>query len=348
MNSLFVLEGLAGNVSNAIVCHLSMHNLHGTFMNLRHLQTFVRVADAGGFAAALPSLNLSQPAASRQIQSLEADLQVKLFDRNARGVQLTSAGEDLLRRSRALLADAAVLLERSRALKLGDTGLLRIGATTQVIQSTLAPFLRIYRRKFPRVTVELVEDGGKRLPERLRQGDVHIVLTNTLDEDLLQYALYPVCAIAVSHRAHRFGKMPTIDVSELASEQVLVLDQSFESREWLNMACARASVRPHIILESKAPHTIVALAAAKHGVAVVPSTVIVTDTRLRIAPLVHREHGVGKWLTVSSLRRRFLAPFAEAFIAELAEFCRRQQPGREFFRKLSFAPKPPTPVRENL
>lgn len=314
-------------------------------MNLRHLKTFVSVADAGSFAGAQTTLNLSQPAASRQIQALEADLQLKLFDRTARGVQLTSAGEDLLRRSRALLAEAANLLERGRALKLGECGLFRVGATPQVIESTLAPFLRTYRRRHPRVTVELVEDGGKMLLDRLQHGDVHVLLTNTIDEELVQHALYPVCVVAVASKAHRFSEMETIDVGELADEPLLVLDQSFASREWMDMACARASVRPHFILESRSPHTIIALASSDHGVAVVPSTVIIKDAQLRIAPLTQRGRAVGKWLTVSSLRDRFLAPFADAFISELRGYCRQRQPGREHFRELTFAAKPRTILR---
>jgi LysR family transcriptional regulator, cyn operon transcriptional activator len=73
-------------------------------MNLRHLRAFATIADVGGFARAATRLHLSQPALSRQIHALEADLGVPLFDRIGRRVQLTSQGEDLLRRSRRLLA----------------------------------------------------------------------------------------------------------------------------------------------------------------------------------------------------------------------------------------------------
>ena len=86
-------------------------------------------------------LNLSQPAVSRQIHALESDLGVPLFDRIGRRVQLTSEGEDLLRRTRRLLAEAESLSERAGALKTGETGILRIGGTPQVIESMLADFL---------------------------------------------------------------------------------------------------------------------------------------------------------------------------------------------------------------
>jgi len=71
-------------------------------MKLNQLRTFVAVADSGGVARAAARLNLTQSAASRQISALEIELGVPLFDRVGRRVQLTSEGEDLLRRSRRL------------------------------------------------------------------------------------------------------------------------------------------------------------------------------------------------------------------------------------------------------
>src|SRR5688572_10515831 len=96
------------------------------FMNLRQLQTLITLADHGGFARAAGRLRLSQPAASRQIQALEAELGVLLFDRVGRRLQLTADGEEIVRRSRRLLQEADALHDRAIALKIGLSGTLRI------------------------------------------------------------------------------------------------------------------------------------------------------------------------------------------------------------------------------
>ena len=88
-------------------------------MNLRYLQTFVSIVDAGSMARASTRLNVSQPAASRQVLALEAELGVRLFDRIGRRLRLTSQGEELLRQSRRLLMEADLLSARARALKGG-------------------------------------------------------------------------------------------------------------------------------------------------------------------------------------------------------------------------------------
>jgi DNA-binding transcriptional LysR family regulator len=96
-------------------------------MNLRHLRTFVLIADSGGIAQASDRLHLSSPAASRQVLALENEFRVKLFDRIGRRLQLTSEGEDLLVHARRLLSDAESLGERARSLNAGQTGLIRSG-----------------------------------------------------------------------------------------------------------------------------------------------------------------------------------------------------------------------------
>jgi DNA-binding transcriptional LysR family regulator len=92
-------------------------------------------------------------------------------------------------------------------------------------------------------------------------------------------------------------------------------------------------------------HTIIALAAEGHGVAVVPSTVVVRDGRVRGAPLTQQGSAIGRWLTVGWDRQRFLARYAEYFVKELVAACQRAHPGREFIRH---ALPPPRPKASNL
>src|SRR5262245_18528183 len=320
--------------------------LESTTMNLRQLQTFVVVADAGGFAAASARLHLSQSAASRQIHALEADLRVMLFDRIGRRVHLTSEGEDLLQRGRRLLTEVDSLAERARALEKGEKGILRLGATPHVIENTLATFLGLYRQRHPGVEVHLVEDGGNRLPVRLRNGDIQLMLTVVVDEGFRHPPLYPVYAVGVSAKHHRLGKRRTVDIGELAHEPLLVLDRTFVGREWLDAACNVARIRPRVLLESRAPHTIIALAAGGHGVAVVPSTVAIRDERVRAAPLTQRGSAIGRWLTIGWDPQRFLARYAECFVDELVASCRRAHPGREFLRHAPL-PRPSERVNRN-
>lgn len=319
-----------------------MQDCYCSGVNFRHLRTFAAIADAGGFARAATRLNLSQPALSRQIQALEAELGVPLFDRIGRRVQLTSEGEDLLRRSRRLLTEVESLGERARLLKDGETGILRIGATPQVIENLLASFLTQYRRHHPKVEVHLVEDGGVRLHGRLERGDVHLALMEAASARFQGRLLYPMHLLATLSRKHRFGRRAVLEIAELADEPLLLLRRDFRSREWFDIACQVAHIRPHVLLESAAPHTLVALAATDYGIAILPSNAQAPRGIVRTVPLVQRGASVGRWAHIAWDPRRFLAPYAEQFVEELGASVRRDYPGREFIRRAPPLPRPKT------
>ena len=230
-------------------------------MNLRYLHTFVAVADAGGVRRAATRVNLSQPATSRQLHALEVELGVPLFDRIGRRLQLTSEGEDLLQRSRRLLSDAQAIGERARALKSGETGVLRVGATPQLIESMMVAFLAQHRRRHPGVEVQLIEDGGIRLPIRLERRDMHVATIPEGDDSFDSRLLYPIYVLAVMTRDHRLTRRTMLDVRDLLDEPLLLLTRAFASREWFYASCQAARISPKLVFESAAPQTLIALAA---------------------------------------------------------------------------------------
>ena len=263
-------------------------------MDLHQLRTFVAIADTDGVARAATRLNLSQPAASRQIQVLEAELGVALFDRIGRRVRLTSQGEDLLRRSRKLVAEADSLRERARALKAGHTGVVKIGATPPMIETVLAGFLPVHRRRHPGVEISVIEDGGAALIARLERGEVDLAYVPVGNDRFSGRLLYPIHVMAVVRQGHPLHRRGSLEIAELAGEPILVLRRDFGSREWFDVACQAANIRPNILLESSAHYSIVRLAAAGYGIGILPSAVRL-DKDVRAIPLVHHKAPIAKW-----------------------------------------------------
>jgi LysR family cyn operon transcriptional activator len=310
-------------------------------MKLIQLRTFVAVADNGGVARAAARLNLTQSAASRQISALEIELGVPLFDRVGRRVQLTSEGEDLLRRSRRLLGDAEALGERARALKTGQTGLLRVGATPQVIENLLADFLASYRRRYPDIEVNLVEDGGAQLPGRLERGDVHLAIMPASDQGFHGRLLYPMHLLAVLPKGHSLGGRTLLEIRELADEPLLLLRSNFATLAWFEAAIHVAHIKPRVLLHSAAPHTLIALARSGYGIAVVPSQMMRNSREgVRTVPLVHRGASIGRWAIIAWDPQRFLAPYAKQFVEDLAVSVRPAYPGRDLARRAPPLPRP--------
>jgi LysR family transcriptional regulator, cyn operon transcriptional activator len=308
-------------------------------MNLRHLRAFAMVVDVGGFGRAAERLHLSQPALSRQIHTLELEFGVRLFDRIGRRARLTSQGEDLLRRSRLLLAEAESLGERARELQSGKTAILRVAATPQVIEN-LAPFLVDYRRRHPDVEVHFVEGSGRRLVEYLEYGEVHLSIMQAGTTRFESQLLYPMHVIAVLPSRHRLARRALLEIAELADEPLLLPHQGFAAREWFDSACDMAHIQPRSLIQNAAPHTRVALAATGYAIAILPSSVRMPREGVRTVPLVHRGASIGGWVHIAWDQERFLAPYAGHFTAELVDHSRRDFPGRSLVKRAPPLPLP--------
>ncbi len=301
-------------------------------MELRHLRSFIAVADLGSFSRAAERLHLSQPALSRQVHDLESELGVRLFDRTSRRVQVTSAGHDLLEGSRGLVLDATALLERASTLKGGRTGLLRVGASPMTLESFLPAFLAFYRRRLPEVAIHLVEDGGAALLDRVERGDLHLALTFPRHRGLSNRALFPVRLLAVIAASQPLARKKTLTLRDLEGERLLLLRPEFLTRQLLEASFEVAHLRPRVVLESAAAHTLIALAQAGYGTAVVPSHLRFDRTRVTAVPLVDTHRAVGTWLAVNWHPRRLLPPYGERFVQAIVAYARGSHPGGEFRR----------------
>jgi DNA-binding transcriptional LysR family regulator len=139
---------------------------------------------------------------------------------------------------------------------------------------------------------------------------------------------------------HRLSSRAVLDVTELANEPLLRLNSGFASHAWFAAACQVAHIRPRVLLESGVPQTLIALARAGHGVAVVPSAARVHRAGVRVAVVVHRGVSIGRWAVAAWDGQRVLPRYAAQFVEELADQCRRSYPGHEYSKRAQPLPRP--------
>jgi DNA-binding transcriptional LysR family regulator len=118
----------------------------------------------------------------------------------------------------------------------------------------------------------------------------------------------------------------------LANEPLLLLRRDFGTRRLFDAACGLAQIRPRIVMESADVHSLVALAEAGHGVAVVPSTVRFVAQKVQVLPILQKRESLGTWGGVVWDPRRSLPIQAATFIEELSAYAPHAVPGRRFDR----------------
>jgi len=300
-------------------------------VDLRQLRTFVTVAEQGTVSKAALRLRIAQPALSRQISHLEDELGVKLFDRVRRRLVLTGEGEQLLGDCRTVLGAVGSLSERAQLLRRGDSGVLRVAATPQMIDGVFSTFLHRYAERRPKVQIKLTEAAGPSLLGMLERGELHVCITTAQvlqpDKNAFDtFALPPIEFLAASHDSLTGGRAGNVDITRLAAYPLLLLESTFFVRTVFDAACRLAGFKPNIFIESRTPHTLLSLAEAGHGVAIVPSVLPTHRYRLRIARITHRRKPLRQPLDVVWDRRRMLPPYAADFCDALAAYMRQVFP----------------------
>jgi DNA-binding transcriptional LysR family regulator len=299
-------------------------------MDLKRLRTFVTVAESGSVSKAALRLHITQPALSRQVRDLQEELGLRLFERVGRGLVLSSEGEQLLGDCRGLLGYANALGERAQLLRRGDSGVLKVAASPVQTEAVLATFLHRYAERYPKVQVKLIEAVGPDILAMLERGEIHLgILLQAVQADdryVGSYPVPPVELLAAFHPSFQLGPGSKIDIRRLASYPLLLLDSGFVIRRTFDAVCRLAKLKPNILIESRAPSNLLALAEARHGVAVIPSVVATNRYRVSVVRVAHEGKPLREPLAVVWDKRRMLPRYAKDFSELLAAHMRELFP----------------------
>ena len=245
-------------------------------MELRHLRYFRAVAEELHFGRAAERLHIAQPPLSQQIRQLERELEVSLFTRSTRRVELTAAGEAYLKRAVAVLDAVDDAGQQARRIAHGVEGHLTIGCVGSATYSVLPRLVRALRDELPHVEISI--RGEMLAPaqlDALRAGDVDIALLRPPVDDaaIRVEVLRRDRLIAALPAEHPLAQRDLLRVGELRGEDFIA--HAGQGRSvmggLLAAICADAGFAPRIRHEVSETSTLVTLVAAGLGVAVVPA-----------------------------------------------------------------------------
>ena len=255
---------------------------------LRQLEYFVGVADARSFHRAARACHVSQPGLSAQIRELESILDVRLFERDRRGVLMTPAGEALLPRARAALAEAQALVESARAFRRPLTGRLRLGAIPTIAPYLLPRVLPEVRRRHPELKLELHEAVTGELVERLRAGALDLVLV-ALEAPLEGLATLPLFNdpfVVALPKSHPLAKRRSLRESDLRGEVALLLEDGHCLREQALAVCRTSGAHELGDFRASSLATLVEMVRGGAGITLLPELALVATVAPRDLAIV--------------------------------------------------------------
>jgi DNA-binding transcriptional LysR family regulator len=251
-------------------------------MELRHLRYFIAVAEEKHITRAAERLGMQQPPLSQQIRALERELDVQLFRRKPRGVELTDAGSALLTNARAILAHIDHAFATTKRTARGEQGRIALGFTSSAPFHPFVPrVIRSYREAFPLVSLTLMESGTIELIEHLRSEriDAAFIRTSLANREglvvnrLFQEAM--VIALPHEHVLVRRGtEKEAISLKTLANETFIVYRRHAGPGLYdaILLACNQAGFSPRIGQEAPRIVSTLNLVAVGLGVSLVPES----------------------------------------------------------------------------
>ena len=291
-------------------------------MNLHHLAIFATVAATGSLTASARKLHVSQPALSRELKAFEQRLGVMLFERHAKGMRLTQAGEVLNRYAVRLFelertAEAA-MQEIAGALR----GRLTLGASNTIGTYVLPPLLAAFRRQRPRVEVSLFVGNTEQVSQGVDdmrfmlgfiEGPLHL---QGLRSTVFQHdEIMPVAA-----PDHRLFARQTLEPADLAGEPLLMREHGSGTRELITAALQRQNITPGDTMEFGNTEALKRAAVHGGGIAWLPRICMLNDLAdgsLRTLPV--RTLTITRPLMMVQRESAQLEPAAEAFVRLLQQ-----------------------------
>jgi len=244
-------------------------------MELRHLRYFVAVGEAEHYGRAAQRLRVAQPALSSQIQDLEREIGVQLFDRLPRGVRLSAAGKVFLEDCRRILKDVNAAAIRAERAARGIIGTLRVGFTESASWHGVVPdSLLEFRRTHPEADLQLSSLSSMEQIEAVRSGrlDTAFVYVPTADPQIAEIVVDSHDVVLAIPRLHPVSRLKKLRLRDLVETDFVWFPRRQHPANYdrLLQACSRGGLTdPRIVQQAVDQATMLSLVSCGLGVAFV-------------------------------------------------------------------------------
>lgn len=244
-------------------------------MTIVQLETFLKITEAGSFTAASNMLGYAQSTVTTQIKQLEEELNCLLFERLGKNIVLTLEGKRLL-----IYAQKMLQLEREILLEVpkseDPTGILRLGVSESLCYNILPHILLEYKKRFPKIVIELQFITHDTFPSMLKQGALDLVYTlNPYIEspELVMLHKKPETLGFYASPEYPLANRNRIKETDLENIPLLLTSHSCNFRLMLIQDLAKYSVTPKIGIETSRKEILKQFAINQLGVAFIPDMV---------------------------------------------------------------------------
>lgn len=241
-------------------------------MTLTQLKYTLAVAEQGNFTLAAEKCFVTQPTLSMQVQKLEEELDIELFNRKAKPITLTAVGEKIIAQAKVILEEAKRMNDVVATERGVVEGHFRIGIIPTVMPTLLPLFLNTFIKKFPKVNLKIEELNTASIVEELSTGklDAGIAATPLDHPQLIEKPLYYEPFVGYTPKSHPLSCIKKLEVEDLEKMDILVLEDGHCFREHVLNLCQTTRKSKSFDLKSGSFETLIRLANEGMGMTLLP------------------------------------------------------------------------------
>ncbi|MCB9913937.1 MAG: LysR family transcriptional regulator [Planctomycetes bacterium] len=290
--------------------------------DLTLLSSFLEVAETGSISRAAERLFVTQPALSRRLQQLEAELDATLFERTRRGVALTEQGRYVLREARDLVDRYAQLRGRVAELSGLQRGCVRLGGGATAVSFLLPEAIAAFQAAHPGVLFQVKEAGSRDTEldvaaERLELGIVTLPVDPGLAADLEVTPLATDRITLVASRAHELAGKKRVSLAQLEGRDCVGFEAPSAIRSLIDGALRDAGVHVNVVMELRSIPAILRMVTVTNRLAFVSQLGLEGERSRDVVALPVTGLRIQRRLAILQKRGRPLSPAAAAFVEEL-------------------------------
>lgn len=243
-------------------------------MTITQLQYVLAVAENRNFTLAAEKCFVTQPTLSMQIQKIEEELDILIFDRSKKPIQLTEIGQKIVNQAKNIVIEADRIKDIVEQQKGFIGGVFRLGIIPTIMPTLLPMFLNNFIKKYPKVKLIIEELNTDEIILKLKNGhlDAAIASTPLEEEKLKEIVLYFEPFVAYIPNNHMISHKNEIEISDLNIDEILLLQDGHCFRDGILNLCKVGSVskNDHFQLESGSFETLIKLADEGLGTTLLP------------------------------------------------------------------------------
>lgn len=246
-------------------------------MEIQELIFFLEVVEDKHFTTAAAELNISQSSLSKHIKALEDELGVKLLDRSTRSVMLTEAGSEFFSFACSVVESYNKLQIKMNEYKDISKKTLHIGTIPVMSQYGISPLIANFTKKYKDIDISIIEGRSPEILELLETSKIDVSFIRTVSLPGSEYNITPLIddtLVMVVPKGHPFAKRSSVDLSEAAHENFILLDSGRGIYDLCMEACKEAGFEPHVLFEYTRIETIISVVSEGIGVSLLMKRVV--------------------------------------------------------------------------